>query len=409
MERKMLMTLIIQNATVVFKDRVVPETAVLIADGIIKQIVTAKESARNWPGAKVIDAQNRLVMPGMIDIHSDAIEKEIEPRPGIHFPVELALAQLERRLAAQGFTNVYHSLSLAGGAGVRDDRMAQEIIRKIKTREQAVIRNQVHLRYEITNFESWDTVTQLLDLGWVDLFSLMDHSPGQGQYRTAEDYRDYVRKTYHCSEEEINRMVAQGVQRRVLIQTDRLEKLINHALLRKITVALHDADHIGQIQWGQKIGISIAEFPINMETAASAISAGMLVLVGSPNIARGGSHNSNLSALELIKAGYANAICSDYYSGSTLNAVFKVAAVLDDLAAAVNMVSYHPAKALGIAAQTGTIEPGKQADLIIVGMSGAMPVVYQTLVNGKPVYSGDFWQPRVSRAKVNDYRLVADI
>jgi alpha-D-ribose 1-methylphosphonate 5-triphosphate diphosphatase len=403
------MHLIIENATVVLKDRVVPGASLAIGDGMIRHIISDKDGTVNWPGAKVIDARNRLVMPGMIDIHSDAIEKEIEPRPGIHFPVELALAQLERRLAAQGFTSVYHSLSLAGGDGVRDDRMAQKIVQQIKTREQAVIRNQVHLRYEITNFESWETVMQLLDSGTVDLFSIMDHSPGQGQYRTVEAYCNYVRKTYHASEQEINRIVEQRVRRRTLVRTDRIEKLINQALLRKITVASHDADHSGQIQWGRKIGISVVEFPMNLETAAAAISAGMLVLVGSPNITLGGSHNGNLSAMELIKAGYANAICSDYYSGSTLNAVFKVAAVLGDLPAAVNMVSYHPARALGIDAQIGTIEPGKQADLIIVGMNGAMPVVYQTLVAGKPVYSGDFRQPEVSGAKIDDYRQTVDI
>jgi alpha-D-ribose 1-methylphosphonate 5-triphosphate diphosphatase len=413
------LALIIKNATAVLKDRLMENAALIIEDGIIQDILpmcACTYKTAGFIGTDGLDAKGMLVMPGMIDIHSDAVEKEVEPRPDIRFPLELALSQLERRLASQGLTSVFHSLSFAGGDGVRDDRVAQDIIDKIKQRPRSVIRNFVHLRYEITNFKSLPVVRELLQSGRIDLFSIMDHSPGQGQYRTHEDYAQYVRKTYRLPEEQIAKIAEERLTRREMVSPEALAELVQFAKKYNIPVASHDDDSVAKINWGRSSGISIAEFPINIETAQAATDAGLFVLVGSPNIARGGSHNGNLSALDLIKAGCANAICSDYYTASMLYAVFKVAQAIHDLPAAVRMVTLNPASAIQKEKIFGSLEPGKQADLIIVETGFEIPVVHKTFVNGKLVYSGDYWNcktdhaPQVgaSQAVQGDVEMVPD-
>lgn len=384
------MQLIITNALAVLKDRLLEHATLLIKDGVIQNIATEVNPVFD-PGIKVYDAKGMLLLPGMIDLHSDAIEKEIEPRPGTNFPVELAIAQLEKRLVSQGFTSVFHSLSLAGGEGVRDDGTAQTIIQQLKKRTWSVIRNLVHLRYEITNFESLTLVKELLNSRLVDLFSIMDHSPGQGQYQTMEDYANYVRKTYQFTESRIQGIAAERLQRRRQITPEFLEDLIKSATVKQIPTASHDDDTVEKVDWEKQAGIMISEFPINMATAAQAARHRMYVVVGAPNIARGVSHNGNLAALELIKAGYANIICSDYYPGSMLFAVFKTAREIGSLTEAVKMVSLHPAAALGQDQKIGSIDTGKLADLIIVQPCGEYQVVKKAFIHGKLVYSGDYW------------------
>ena len=140
-------------------------------------------------------------MPGFIDMHSDAIEKELEPRPGAFMNIQVAFRELEKKLAGQGITTMYHSLSFAGADfGVREDFGAAECIRSIVSMASncALIRNKIHLRFEITNYRAVDLIRSLINSGEVDLLSFMDHTPGQGQYPTVEDYRRYLEKTYHA-------------------------------------------------------------------------------------------------------------------------------------------------------------------------------------------------------------------
>lgn len=391
---------IILNAKAVLADRILQNAAIVIEDGIIRDIF--EDAIISEPEAEIFDADGMLVMPGIIDIHSDAIEKEIEPRPETHFSTELALTQLERRLASQGITTVYHSLSFSGGSGVREDETAEAVINTIKDRPRSVIRHMVHARYEFTNFEALPIIRRLLVSGLVDLFSIMDHSPGQGQYRTLESYNRYLQKTYHLPEEEIARIVEMKIKRRENVGVEYLGQLVDMATALQIPVASHDDDDPDRIGWARKAGIRIAEFPISMEVAERAIQEGMYVLVGSPNVIRGGSHNGNLSALELIRNGYANIVCSDYYTGSMLPAVFKIAEAIGDLPKAVRMFTLNPAQAVENHGRAGSLAPGKNADLIMVDVKGSVPVVNATIVNGNSVYACGYWQEKLlSRQRVS--------
>jgi alpha-D-ribose 1-methylphosphonate 5-triphosphate diphosphatase len=383
--------LVIEHGTAVLPDRLREDAVLIIEDGYIREVGTGGRGAAGR-GDEVYDAQGRYVLPGLIDLHSDAVEKEVEPRPYTRFPLELALSHLERRLAAEGITTVFHSLSFAAGEGIRADRVALEIALAIADRPWSVIRNHVHVRWEVTNFESRPLIEGLLASGKAHLFSLMDHSPGQGQYQTVEAYAAYVRKTYRLSDAEIARLIEEKLERRQRVDRTSLARLVESARGCGVAAASHDDDSPAKVEWAREVGIGLAEFPINRETAERAAELGLSVAVGAPNVARGGSHNGNLSALDLIRAGWADLICSDYYSGSLLYAVFRIARELGDLCRAVRMATLNPAAAVGRDRLLGSLEPGKRADLIVVAEQGQVPVVAATFVEGVPVYTG-----RVSR------------
>ena len=149
----------------------------------------------------------------------------------------------------------------------------------------------------------------------------------------------------------------------------------------------HDDDSEEKLDIIEGMGIRITEFPVNLETAASAFKRNMHILYGAPNVLRGGSTGGNLSALEAIKAGYGGVLCSDYAPMSMIHAIFALEKAGVPLHEAVNMASLNPARAAGVGASTGSLEAGKQADLIVVDPSDEVPRVLKTFVDGKEVYS----------------------
>lgn len=387
------MALMIKNAKTVLEDQVLKESKIVVDDGIIKEVTTAsdEEVKRNFDIKQVCDVQGKHILPGIIDIHSDAIEKAVEPRPEVMFPSHLAVAQLEKNLAAQGITSIFHSFSFSNGAGIRADDCALAMIKEVKEKEQEIVRNLIHVRYEVTNFESYSLVEELLETEQTDLFSLMDHSPGQGQYKSIEDYSYYLQKTYKVDKEDADKVAKGKVERREQVKQKTLTKLVKKALANNISVATHDDDNLEQVDWANELGINIMEFPMDEEVAQRGIDLDMFVSVGAPNIVRGGSHNGNLAAEDLIKGGKANVICSDYYPGSMLSAALKIAQQIEDLPQAIKMITLNPAQAVGKGKQLGSIAAGKLADLLVVDLDNEVPFVEQTFVNGELVFSGDHW------------------
>lgn len=379
-------TLLITNGQLVMPDRVIPNGEVLIEQGKIK-FAGRGNHHYGWQASLVIDAHGGFILPGFIDTHSDAIEKELEPRPGAYFSTEVAFSELEKKLAGQGITTMYHSFSFAGAQyGVREDKTAADCIRRITAmaRDWALIRNKIHVRFEITNFAAVELVLALIAEGAVDLLSFMDHTPGQGQYPTIEDYRSYLAKTYHMPLTEIDKILEVKEQGR-LKSDESINTLGLAARTAGIPLASHDDDSVKIIGFYCKQGVILSEFPINLETAEAARQAGIDVSVGCPNIVRGGSTGKGMRAIDAIRAGYANIICSDYYPPSILHAVFLMAEHTVSLPEAVAMASYTPAKALRLQ-DLGSLEEGKNGDVIVVRKRRETPVVTDTIVSGIPVY-----------------------
>lgn len=359
----------ITRARVVLPDTVLENSAVLIEDGVIAAIEPAGSHR-----AQVVDLQGQWLMPGLVDLHCDAIEKETEPRASVLFPLDFALAQVDRRNAMSGITTPYHALSFSNKEwGVRNNETAAELARAIHAfGKQGLVDNRVHLRYEITDPKALPLIEALIDAGAVDMVSVMDHSPGQGQFKSLESYLQYMMGNHgmdRAQAEQAAQIKLDGAQGAV----ERVERLIAHARRAGVATASHDDDSVQRIDALRKLGVAISEFPINLDTAKAAASCGLATILGAPNVLRGGSQSGSMRAIDGIRAGVTRCLCSDYQPSTLMAAVFTVLEQSDlTMPQAAALVTCNPAQAAGLA-DRGRIQVGLRADLTAVGRQGRLP------------------------------------
>jgi alpha-D-ribose 1-methylphosphonate 5-triphosphate diphosphatase len=377
---------LLTHARVVFPTEVVEDIAVLIEDGRIAAI-----DPNGTKDAKIIDLSGRILIPGMIDLHCDALEKEIEPRPNVHFPLDFACAQADKRNAVAGITTVFHALSFANHElGVRNNAFAAEIARAVHAwRLHALIDNRVHVRYEVTDETAPPVLRDLIEKGDAHLISFMDHSPGQGQFRDVEAYREYLARTYKTDADALDTILtrkleaAQGAM-------ERMKSLAEQARIHNVSIASHDDDSPDKVATVQALGAVISEFPINLETARAARENGLATLFGAPNILRGKSQSGNMRALDAVSSGVADCLCGDYSPAALLPSIMRLPSLTDiSLCQAVAMVTVNPARAAGLS-DRGEITIGKRADLVAVKMLGSLPQAEKVWVGGEPVLSASF-------------------
>ncbi len=359
---------------------------VLIEDGVIAAL--DPESSGN---ARVIDLVGRLLMPGMIDLHCDALEKEVEPRPNVHFPLDFACAQADKRNAAAGITTVYHALSFANHElGVRNNAFAAEIARAVHAwQAHALIDNRVHVRYEVTDETAPTVLRTLIENGDTHLMSFMDHSPGQGQFRDVEAYRAYLARTYKTDDAALDDILARKAEAAWGAMA-RMEALAALARARGVALASHDDDSPAKVDTVAALGAAISEFPVNVETARAARAKGLATLFGAPNVLRGKSQSGNMRALDAVLEGVADCLCGDYSPAALLPSVLKLPELADiPLHTAIAFVTANPARAAGLA-DRGEIAAGRRADLVAVKWLGGLPQAERVWSGGKPALSAHF-------------------
>ncbi len=374
------------NGKIVTPNNII-ENKVLVIEG--DRIIAIAENA---PGAdKVIDAHNRYITPGFIDVHADKIEQFIQPRPTSRMDFELALKECERELLHQGITTMYHSVSLYkdeffGKSPLRTRDNVQklaDLIEHIHNRNH-LIHHRLHLRIEIDNIEAYDIVKSMLEANKVHEISFMDHTPGQGQYRDLEIYEKTISK-YHGKE--IETLGMEGVvtyhQHKTRLSFEQLKELTELSHSYGIPVASHDDDCDEKLFINQALGVDISEFPIHIRTAKTAREQGFYTVVGAPNILLGGSHSGNMSAAEAILEDCADILCSDYYPPAILHGIFimhhKYGIPLHEM---INKATLNPATAMKIEKDYGSIEAGKKADLLIIDILDGYPSITHVLVDG---------------------------
>jgi alpha-D-ribose 1-methylphosphonate 5-triphosphate diphosphatase len=383
----------IVDASVVGPDTILPNHAVIIREDRILAVLPMNSlNARDKDGeeTRCIDAQGAYIMPGFIDIHSDYIESVLQPRPTCLVDFETGLREAEKQLLGHGVTTIYHSLSLMNGAGKHNFRTRENLERLvdcIKNFHEGchLIRHRFHARYEIDNIGIYDYLTGLLRSGLVHELSFMDHSPGQGQYRNLEVYaKSYVTWSAACSDKTMDEILA-DLKNKPVASREMLKALADLAHKQNIPLASHDDDTPEKLTlMKNEFGINISEFPIELEVAKKARKEGILVVVGAPNVMLGGSHSGNLSALEAIREGAADILCSDYYPASLLHSAFKLEEEgILSLPAAVRMLTLNPAKAMGLAADYGSVEAGKKADLLVVQKLQGRPLIRRCFIDGQ--------------------------
>jgi alpha-D-ribose 1-methylphosphonate 5-triphosphate diphosphatase len=384
------------NASVVTPDEVLPHHAVITCEDRILDILPVdalNKYDKDGEEMLCLDARGGYVMPGFIDIHSDYIETVIQPRPTCLMDFETGLREAEKQLLCHGVTTIYHSLSLMNGSGAegrhnfRTRENLERLTGYIKDFHEGchLIRHRFHARYEIDNIGIYDYLSKLLKSGAVHELSFMDHTPGQGQYRNLEIFAaSYITWAAACSDKTMDEILAESKNKPVASR-QMLKALAALAHERNIPLASHDDDTLEKLAlMKNEFGVRISEFPIELEVAKKAHDEGILVVVGAPNIMLGGSHSGNLSALEAVREGAADILCSDYYPASLLHSAFRLEEEgILSLPAAVRMLTLNPAKAMGIDGDYGSVETGKKADLLVVLKIHQRPMIYKCFIDGQ--------------------------
>lgn len=374
------------HTDVVLENEILRDAAVLIEDSIIAAINPVQVS-----GAEEINLRGQTLIPGMIDLHCDALEKEVEPRPNVHFPLDFACAQADKRNAAAGVTTVFHALSFANHElGVRNNAFAADIARAVHAwQSHALVDNRVHCRYEVTDSTAPPILLELMQNGDMQLFSVMDHSPGQGQFKDIAAFRNYLARTYKKSDVELDALLAEkAAQSESAMQ--RIEVLVEAARGHGICVASHDDDTPEKVNTVYGLGVSISEFPINLAAAQAAKANGMHTIFGAPNILRGISQSGSMRALDAVKSNVADCLCADYAPAALIVAVFRLPELAGiSLADAVRLVTINPARAAGLV-DRGSIAVGKRADLVSVAHINGLAQASRVWTMGKLAYQARF-------------------
>ena len=340
-------------------------------------------------GARRCDARHLLVLPGIVDLHGDAFERQLMPRPGVHFEPRLALIDTDRQLVANGITTAFHALTYSWEPGLRAVEAGRALISALETTSGRLgCDTRLHLRWETYNLDVEQEVAGWLANGTVALLAFNDHTPDMVKKAASdpEAVLKYAERASLSLEEFRNLVTRVGARKHEVPAA--IERLAAAARRCGVPMASHDDDSPDIRRWYEQLGCRISEFPKNEPTARTAHDAGCDIVMGAPNIVRGGSHLSSVSASDMVGKGLCTILSSDYYYPSLLHAAFRL--VRDGvcpLPMAWRLISENPARAAGLR-DRGAIAAGKRADFILVDDSDPLlPRVAATFVAGRPVFA----------------------
>lgn len=373
---------VLTNARVVLPDRVIKRGWVAATGGKIVEIGQGKAPERG------IDLQGDLLLPGLIELHTDHLEAHYAPRPKVHWDAVAAVVSFDGQLATCGITTVLDSLRVwteEGAEGV--DGEAGTLANAIgRARDQRLLRveHYLHLRCEVPMPTVVEEAAELIGRSDVRLVSLMDHTPGQRQFRDEEKLRDYYRgKKGGLTDAQLDALFAKRIEYQAAYAADNYRSLVQLAQAHGTPLASHDDTTIEHVGDAIRDRVAIAEFPTTIEAAKALHAASVRVLMGAPNLVRGGSHAGNVATSDLAEAGVLDVLSSDYMPASLLMAALRLPKAVPgiDLPTAVRTVTRTPAEAIGLT-DRGEITPGKRADMIRVHVVNDVPMVRATWQNG---------------------------
>ena len=377
------------------------ETSVQIAGGKISAVGSDHGSS-----ALGLDARDLLVLPGLVDLHGDAFERQMMPRPGVDFPVDVALIDSDRQAIGNVITTVFHATTWSWEPGLRSGSNATRLLEAIETlRPQLAADTRFHLRHETYNLDAETDIAQWLSRGRIDLFAFNDHMDSTVASLAKPQKRNRMVERTGLSDEAFDSLVERVVSRgdNVPASVARLAKAARDASVRMLS---HDDESPAMRKAFRAHGVGIAEFPVNEETAREAAEAGDFIMFGAPNVVRGGSHTGWTKAADMIAKGLCSILASDYYYPAQLLAAFRLAndGVLP-LADAWNLISAAPATAAGLA-DRGVLAEGRRADIILVDDELPLrPRIVALIAAGRLVYLTD--ASRLIHSSVKPRKAVA--
>lgn len=371
----------LRNVRAVLPDRVVDDATIVCEGGVIASI-----EAGGAAPPDAVDGSGDLCLPGLIDTHSDGLEKELEPRAGVRFAEDFALQSFEGRVRAAGVTTVFHGVAFEEntryGRTIDQAAALRDTISARQDDRAALVDHRVLYRLDARDPDGFDALVGRIDRddhrGALPLVSFEDHTPGQGQFADTAAFREHLRASKGMGAPEADEHIAHLIAERdeLLHQRARaLPWLTARARAGELRLLAHDPTDAADVAEVLGWGAAVAEFPTTVAAAEAARAAGMPTVMGAPNVLRGRSHSGNVGAEQLVELGLCTALASDYLPSSLLAAVFLLARRgVVSLPEAVALVTSGAAEVVGLT-DRGRLVPGQRADLLLVDGGGAWPTL----------------------------------
>ncbi|MEM6972497.1 MAG: alpha-D-ribose 1-methylphosphonate 5-triphosphate diphosphatase [Pseudomonadota bacterium] len=374
------------NAEIVLEETVM-RGRVTIAGGTIVDIV---EGGHVPPGAE--DCGGQFLMPGLIELHTDNLERHLMPRPGVTWPGQAAVLAHDGEVTAAGITTVFDavrcgSMRQTSSGGKDYARYARGIVDDIKTlRRLGLTRadHRIHLRAEVCSETVVEELAEFDGEDGVAIVSIMDHTPGQRQFADIAKFRQYHQGKYRISDAEMDAHIVftQGLYEQYGAEHE--TGIVGHARRLGAVLASHDDTTPAHVARSVALSVDFAEFPTTLQAAEAYREHGVPVMMGAPNVLRGGSHSGNVSAGLLAERGLLDVLSSDYAPSSLLMGVMRVAEITGDLPGAVRLATAGPAVATGLT-DRGTIRVGLRADMLRVLRHGETAAISGVWAEGRQV------------------------
>jgi alpha-D-ribose 1-methylphosphonate 5-triphosphate diphosphatase len=373
---------VLTNARLVLGNSVIEGSILFRGDRIV-----AIDPGRSSTAA-AIDLEGDFVIPGIVDVHTDNLERQVQPRSNARWPSRSAMLAHDAQCAVAGVTTVLDALCI-GDLGFDKERIKtfqDGVIDLDALADAGLLKSEhfLHLRCEVPARDVLTLFDPVARHPRVRMISLMDHSPGVGQYADMAFYRA-LRRRDGTPEDHIERRIVELQDQRARLRAPHRRALLDRVAGRDVAIASHDDRTEEEVAENARDGIRIAEFPVTMAAAKAAKAHGMTVIAGAPNIVRGGSHSGNVSAADLLRARAVDAFASDYVPASLAEAAFLSAAQIGiPLPDAIALITDRPAR-MALLPDRGRLEPGLRADLVRVRVHQGLPVVRQVWRAGERV------------------------
>lgn len=373
------------NARIVLETEVIQGT-LRVEGGKIADVSTGGSSV---PGA--VDVAGDLIIPGLIELHTDNLERHIEPRPKVDWPHKAAIIAHDAELASVGITTVFDAMRVGSIIRAGDAGGYAKYARSL-SRELMMLRNQnalkishfLHLRAEVCSETLEAEMAEFGPEDRIGLVSLMDHTPGQRQFRDISKLKDYVQKKRGMSDTQFEEHVSHLLALRDRFGARHEEVAVAEANRYGAVLASHDDTTADHVEVSRQHGVRVAEFPTTVEAAQACKLHGIAVMMGAPNLIRGGSHSGNVAAHDLAERGLLDVVSSDYVPSALMSSAILLADLWDDIPRAIATVTTNPANAVGLM-DRGRIAEGLHADLVRIARIEGTPVIRGVWSHGRQV------------------------
>ena len=375
---------ILTNARLVLRDRVIEGTL-----GTRGDVITGISEGRSQL-ALAIDCEGDFVIPGLIELHTDNLERHVTPRPATHWPCDAAVMGHDREIAAAGITTVFNAICV-GEVHSRTARVQllgemSDAVEEQMAEGALKADHYFHWRCEVSYHGMIELLEPLMECKRLRLLSVMDHTPGQRQFTDLNRYREYYQGKFGMTDEELQAFIIQREEDQRNHSVRNRAAVVAFAHQRGLKLASHDDATLPHVEEALRDGMAISEFPTTFEAARASHAAGLRVLMGAPNIVRGQSHSGNVSARELGRSGVLDILSSDYVPGSLLYGALLLDEWADNLTLpeAVATVTLNPARAVGLE-DRGEIAIGLRGDLVRFRKTKRAPVIRDVWRGGKKI------------------------